>query len=779
MQRISITNPQNIIDGTAKKYYFKLRNTGGPKGDKGDKGDTGQTGPQGPQGDPCTVVVNSTATLEPGSNAYVTNTGSLSNAVLNFGIPKGDRGPQGAKGDKGDTGAQGETGPRGPQGERGTNATVYVGTTSTLNPGSQATVYNSGSDSSAVLNFGIPQGAKGDTGSQGPQGPTGPAGQNFAPTVVAELPATGDSSKLYLTPKAHTTQTATGNPITATVTEDAGAIESFQLDGDTFQQSYAGKNLLDVPNISTTNSGVEITVNNGVIGCSGKVTSSWGFNIAGANSAVFSKALPAGDYAVSMNKAVDIPIKVVFVDSESQTIGTATISAGGTSVAYTTPREAVKATVWSNAAQNTQVNISGLQIMVESGSSASSFEPYVGGQASPNPDYPQPIQTVTGKQTVEVVGKNLAKLKDGSYSWSPAGQSWNISNGVINATRTNSSYQGGAVNITTGAVARWAVEPATDSHLTGSGGSYTITFSRSGDVQTSPSSTARVCVYGFIYDANGNNTSGNGQMLVDLSTATTGTYTLNLASDRHLGALVCYSQLVSYSDVEFKVQIEKGSTATTYAPYSKQTLPIDLGSLELCKLGTYQDYIWKDGDDWKVHKALGKITLNGSEAWYSAGGNAPFGLVIDGALITTSDANPPLVYCDKFYPVSQTASWSSYESLISTNNINSSTKTIRIRYTAMANLSDFQAWLGTHNTTLYYVLATATDTVITDADLIAQLEAIRTASLENGTNTITNSATAPNLAGDMEVGYYGYNPTNRYDKYIWLDLNNNYEQIGS
>jgi hypothetical protein len=50
MQRISITNPQNVIDGTAKKYYFRLRNTGGPKGDKGDKGDTGATGPQGPQG---------------------------------------------------------------------------------------------------------------------------------------------------------------------------------------------------------------------------------------------------------------------------------------------------------------------------------------------------------------------------------------------------------------------------------------------------------------------------------------------------------------------------------------------------------------------------------------------------------------------------------------------------------------------------------------------------------------------------------------------------------
>jgi hypothetical protein len=81
-------------------------------------------------------------------------------------------------------------------------------------------------------------------------------------------------------------------------------------------------------------------------------------------------------------------------------------------------------------------------------------------------------------------------------------------------------------------------------------------------------------------------------------------------------------------------------------------------------------------------------------------------------------------------------------------------------------------------TNVIYPLATPTDTAITDTNLIAQLEAIRTAALETGTNTITNAATGSNLAGDMEIGYYGYNPTNRYDKFIWLDLNNNYEQIG-
>ena len=93
-------------------------------------------------------------------------------------------------------------------------------------------------------------------------------------------------------------------------------------------------------------------------------------------------------------------------------------------------------------------------------------------------------------------------------------------------------------------------------------------------------------------------------------------------------------------------------------------------------------------------------------------------------------------------------------------------------------LAEVQAWLTANKPSLYYALDTPTDTTITDQTLIAQLEAIRTASLENGTNTITNTAAGTNLAGDMEIGYYGYNPTNRYDKFIWLDINDNYEQIG-
>jgi hypothetical protein len=57
---------------------------------------------------------------------------------------------------------------RGPQGVPGTAATVNVGTTSTGEAGTEASVQNSGTTSAAVLNFTIPRGAKGDTGAAGP-----------------------------------------------------------------------------------------------------------------------------------------------------------------------------------------------------------------------------------------------------------------------------------------------------------------------------------------------------------------------------------------------------------------------------------------------------------------------------------------------------------------------------------------------------------------------------------------------------------------------------------
>lgn len=51
---------------------------------------------------------------------------------------------------------------------------------------------------------------------------------------------------------------------------------------------------------------------------------------------------------------------------------------------------------------------------IEQGSSATNWEPFVGGSQSPSPDYPQPVKVVTGDNTINIHGKNLAKVSSGN-----------------------------------------------------------------------------------------------------------------------------------------------------------------------------------------------------------------------------------------------------------------------------------------------------------------------------------------------------------------------------
>ena len=117
-----------------------------------------------------TIVVGETITGEPGSEAEVTNSGDETNVVLNFTIPKGDKGeqgpagpmgdvgPEGPPGPKGETGAKGDVGPKGPKGDRGLKGDT----------GSKGDKGDPGPQGARG-----PVGPKGDTGPQGPVGPKG------------------------------------------------------------------------------------------------------------------------------------------------------------------------------------------------------------------------------------------------------------------------------------------------------------------------------------------------------------------------------------------------------------------------------------------------------------------------------------------------------------------------------------------------------------------------------------------------------------------------------
>lgn len=115
-------------------------------------------------GSSISVTVGTTTTGVPGTNAQVINSGTSENIVLDFVIPRGDKGETGDKGDTGATGPRGEVGPQGPKGDTGEKGDK--GDT----------------------------GETGATGPQGPQGETGPQGPAGTSATITEVTATVDNT---------------------------------------------------------------------------------------------------------------------------------------------------------------------------------------------------------------------------------------------------------------------------------------------------------------------------------------------------------------------------------------------------------------------------------------------------------------------------------------------------------------------------------------------------------------------------------------------------------
>lgn len=184
------------------------------------KGDIGKTGPEGKA---ATIIIGTVSTGEENTNVVITNSGTNTDVILNFTIPKGskgekgDVGPIGLTGPKGDKGNTGEQGPQGIQGEKGEKGDIGLkGDTGNIGPrgytftpavneNGDITWTNDGSLPNPVkVNIRGPQGPKGDTGNQGIQGEKGDKGDKGdvgAPFSIAKVyESVGDMNADYNNP---------------------------------------------------------------------------------------------------------------------------------------------------------------------------------------------------------------------------------------------------------------------------------------------------------------------------------------------------------------------------------------------------------------------------------------------------------------------------------------------------------------------------------------------------------------------------------------------------
>lgn len=113
-----------------------------------------------------------------------------------------------AKGEKGDTGPKGDTGNTGATGEA---ATIRIGTTTTGEPGSSASVTNSGTTHAAVFNFVIPEGEQGPAGQELRLDGAWAVGNSYvhSDTMISVVQYSGSS---YMAKSTHTSTTGNQPP---------------------------------------------------------------------------------------------------------------------------------------------------------------------------------------------------------------------------------------------------------------------------------------------------------------------------------------------------------------------------------------------------------------------------------------------------------------------------------------------------------------------------------------------------------------------------------------
>lgn len=198
-----------------------------------------------------------------------------------------------------------------------------------------------------------------------------------------------------------------------------------------------------------------------------------------------------------------------------------------------------------------------------------------------------------------------------------------------------------------------------------------------------------------------------------------------------------------------KPMIELGDKPNRYTPYG-------VAPIELCKISTYQDKLFKaiSGDTiydtltaeqkeglvsggWYKYEEIGKVVFNGSENWTSISG-APNSYYIR-TRYGTYDTNTNWVLSAYFLGVAR----ANIDNNINYVTINDDGN-IRFNKIGINSSANFKTWLSTHNTTVYYVRANPTTTQITDATLISQLNALYNAMSYNGqTNILQTNADLP------------------------------------
>lgn len=323
----------------------------------------------------------------------------------------------------------------------------------------------------------------------------------------------------------------------------------------------------------------------------------------------------------------------------------------------------------------------------------------------PTPDSPQPVNVVTGVQNIVVHGKNLFGIPDVA-EFTRNGVKISVKDGVLSLN--------GTATASTGVV----IANLIDNLVFQEDRSYT--FSK---VVISGTASGSWAVQ--IRDSNSNT------LLETLPNSYPKTY--SGVSGVGVAVRLYYANGRSFNNYKIKIQAEERNVASVFEAYQSSNYTIDLGAIELCKIGASQDYIYKSVDDWYVHKETDKMIVDGVDTTWT---------------VVTSSGSPDYYYAFTPYydNVDNAASTIGLSNkFIRLNGISSSTVVNSDSYSffeksssvsqhfrlmikqsrlSSGNSAGLNSFLSDNPASIYYALATPTDTQIADAALISQLNTV-------------------------------------------------------
>ena len=267
-------------------------------------------------------------------------------------------------------------------------------------------------------------------------------------------------------------------------------------------------------------------------------------------------------------------------------------------------------------------------------------------------------------------------------------------------------------------------------------GQYVLSFNRL--------DTAKEYVGAFAYDAFGTFIS---RIAVVSDTVETLVFTVNtnVAYVRLVFETALKGTTVTFSNI----QLERGAAKSAYAAYFA---PIELGALSGVHKD-YNDYIYEEDGQWKIHEAVGKYRFDGSsdEGWFLSG-NTDYAFEVVATNIYTNFGIKIPNGSDRFEAKLDYFIYARLNDGLKTGErfaLYNSTDWITnmaLSFSKSRNIDTVEkakAWLGNAKPKFVYPKFEESDTVITNQNLIKQLNALKDGGAEDFYTYIKVNATDP------------------------------------